>query len=345
MKRRSFVQLLGTSALAPILPVAASSTSTITKPEQLREGDTVGIVSPAAPLYESRDVQIMVESMEALGLNVNLSEYVTERHGYFAGTDERRAEEFNRMVHDDDIRAIVLARGGWGSSRILPHVDYDAIRDHPKIIVGYSDVTALLLSIHAATGLVTFHGPVGASPWNHFTADHFRSILFRREAPTLHNPESADDTLVPVDHRIRTIRSGAAEGRLVGGNLTLITSLLGTGHLPSWEDALLFTEDIGEAVYRIDRMLTQLGLSGVLDGIGGFIFGTCEECTPERRVSGFTLEDVLDQHIAPLDVPAWSGALIGHQDKKFTVPIGVRAAIDADAGTIRLLEPGVRSAP
>jgi muramoyltetrapeptide carboxypeptidase len=284
----------------------------------------------------------MVESMEALGLNVKLGKYVTERYGYLAGGDRKRAEDVNRMIRDDTVQALLLTTGGWGSSRILPFLDYEAIRSNPKVIVGYSDVTALLLGIHAKTGLVTYHGPNGTSPWNSFTVDHFRSVLFEGEALTMSNPKGAEDTLVPVDHRIRTIRSGTVEGRLLGGNLTVLTRLIGTDYLPEWDDAILFTEDIREDVYRIDRMLTQLKQTGILEAIRGFVFGTCKKCDAERRIGGFTLEDVFDQHIAPLDIPAWSGAMIGHLEKKFTVPIGIRAAIDADRGTITLLEPAVR---
>lgn len=343
MNRRQFARLLGTGALASVLPTLTSPRpASVVKPKGLRKGDAVGLVSPSAPVYEPRTVQIMVESMEALGLKPTLGKHVTDRYGYLAGGDEKRAADFNRMVRDDAIRAIVLTTGGWGSSRLLPLLDYDAIRANPKIIVGFSDVTALLLGIHAKTGLVTYHGPNGASTWNPFAVEHFRSVLFAGNTLTMRNPQTAEDTLVPVDHRIRTIRSGTARGRLLGGNLTVLTRLLGTEYLPDWTDAIFFTEDIREDVYRIDRMLTQLKLTGMLDAVRGFVFGTCKKCTAEARISGFTLEDVFDQHIAPLDIPAWSGAMIGHLEKKFTVPIGVEAAIDADRGTITLLEPPVR---
>jgi len=343
MTRRRFLHLLGTGTLSSLLPAPAfAQAPSVVKPERLQKGDTIGLVSPAAPIYEPRRLQIMIESMKALGLTPKLGEHVTERHGYLAGEDEKRAEDFNRMIRDDTVRGIVLTTGGWGASRILPFLDYDAIRENPKVIVGYSDVTTLLLAIHAKTGLVTYHGPNGDSPWNSFTAEHFRAVLFEGSALTMSNPQDAGDTLVPVDHRIRTIQSGTAEGTLLGGNLTVLTRLLGTEYVPDWHDAIFFTEDIREGVYRIDRMLTQLKLAGILDGIRGFVFGTCKECTPESPVGGFTLEDVFDQHIAPLGVPAWSGAMIGHLEKKFTVPLGVEASIDADRGTITLLEPAVR---
>ena len=343
MNRRSFLRLLGTGALTSFLsPAAPFRSSSVVKPNRLREGDKVGLVSPAAPIHKPRELQIMVESMEALGLDPQLGTHVTDRYGYLAGGDRKRAEDFNRMIRDEDIRGIFLARGGWGSSRILPLLDYEAIRAHPKIIVGYSDGTALLLGIHAKTGLVTYHGPNGASSWNSFTVDHLRSVLFEGEAITMRNPQTAADTLVPEKHRIRTIQSGTAEGRLVGGNLTVLTRLIGTGYLPDWEDAIFFTEDVGEDVYRIDRMLTQLKLMDALEAVRGFVFGTCKKCDPRRLIGGFTLEDVFDQHIGPFDMPAWSGAMIGHLEKKFTVPIGARASIDADRGTITLLEPAVR---
>lgn len=342
MNRRSFFRLLGAGALSTFLSRQSFSQSPVGRPERLRKGDTVGLVSPAAPIYEPREIQIMVESMNALGLDVKMGKFVTERNGYLAGEDQKRAEDFNRMIRDDEVRAVLLTTGGWGSSRILPFLDFDAIRSNPKIIVGYSDVTALLLSIYAETGLVTFHGPNGTSPWNHFTADQFRSVLMEGRAVTMRNPQKAEDTLVPVDHRIRTIRPGTVTGRLIGGNLTILTSLIGTGYLPAWEEALLFTEDIHEDVYRIDRMLTQMKLVGILESISGFIFGTCNDCDPEGRISGFTLEDVFDQHIAPLEVPAFSGAMIGHLEKKFTVPIGVEATMDAKKGTLTLQRPAVR---
>lgn len=342
MNRRAFLRLLGAGALSSVLPSPGEARSPVERPKQLNEGDTVGLVSPARPVYKPRELQIMVESMSALGLDVKMGTHVTERNGYLAGEDRKRADDFNRMIRDDDVRAILLTTGGWGSSRVLPFLDYDAIRSNPKIIVGYSDVTALLLGIHAKTGLVTFHGPNGTSPWNRFTANHFRSVLFEARAMTMRNPQKAENTLVPVDHRVRTIQPGIAEGRLIGGNLTVLTSLIGTGYLPEWDQSLLFTEDIHEEVYRIDRMLTQMKLAGILDAIRGFVFGTCEGCDPQGRISGFTLEDIFDQHIASLKVPAFSGSMIGHLEKKFTVPIGVEAVMDAGKGTLTLSKPAVR---
>jgi len=341
MDRRHFLNVLGVGALSPLLPTQVSTSSSIIKPKRLSEGDTVALVSPAAPIYETTTLQVMVESLEALELNVKLGEHITERYGYLAGSDQQRAEDFNRMVRDPEIKAIVATTGGWGCSRILPFIDYEAVRAHPKIIVGYSDVTALLLAIHARTGLVTFHGPNGASEWNHFSADYFQSILFGGEAIAMSNPVEIEDTLVQIENRIRTINPGTARGRLLGGNLTIISTMMGAGLLPDWDGAILFTEDVNEEVYRVDRMLTQLKLAGVLDQVSGFVFGKCTDCDPGQGYGGFTLEDVMNTHIKPLDVPAWSGAMIGHLDKKFTVPIGVQAEINAGLGLIRMTEPAV----
>ena len=206
--------------------------------------------------------------------------------------------------------------------------------------MGYSDVTALLLGIHAKTGLVTFHGPY---PLKHkFSAAYMKRVLFDAEAAHMENPTDIDDDeTVQIEDRIQTITPGKARGRILGGNATVLTTIIGSEYLPDWSNSILFLEDVNEAVYRIDRMLTQLKLAGVLDQINGFVFGRCTECPPGDGYGSLTLEEVLRDHIEPLGVPAWRGTMIGHIDKQFTIPLGVEVEIDAEAGTIEMLEPGV----
>jgi muramoyltetrapeptide carboxypeptidase len=232
-------------------------------------------------------------------------------------------------------------KGGWGCGRILPLLDYDVIRKNPKVLIGYSDITALLLGIHAQTGLVTFHGPIGLDPWNAFTVNYFRKVIMDGEAVTLQNLTEVGDHLTQVENRVQTIVPGEATGVLKGGCLSIISSLLGTEYVPAWKECILFVEDINEEIYRVDRMLTHLRLAGVLRQVKGFIFGNCTDCQPGEGYGSLTLEQVLDDHIKPLGIPAWYGAMFGHIPMKFTMPVGTAAQVDAEKGTIQLLEPAV----
>ena len=343
--RKDFLKVLGLSAFTPFFNNAVAGLARpqdTVKPKRLKNGDTVGIVSPAAPVYGKEKIEIMQESMEALGFNVVISDHVNDQWGYFAGEDELRAEEVNKMFADTNIDGIVCARGGWGCSRILPYLDYEMIAQNPKVIIGYSDVTSLLLALYAKTGLVTFHGPVGTSEWKDFSVNYFKSILMEGGKVEMTNPQKVEDTLTQIDDRVTTIRKGTAQGPLLGGNLTVLTTIIGSDFLPEWDDAILFLEDVNEGIYRVDRMLTQMKLAGILDQLNGFVFGKCTECGPGSGYGSFTMDQVFDHHIEPLNIPAWSGAMIGHISEKFTVPIGIQARIDAAKGTIKMLEPAVQ---
>ncbi len=342
--RRSFIKtsMLGVSVASGIAEKHwADESKAIMKPKALAAGDTIGLVSPAGITYETVRLDIIEETLDVLGLKMKLGEHVMDRWGYFAGTDENRAADLNRMFADDAVDGIFALHGGWGSARVLDHLDYDVIQQNPKVFLGYSDITALLLAMYARTGLVTFHGPNGNSIWNTFSADYLKELVFNGAQVRYSNPVDEADSLAPVAYRTRTIHGGKASGRLVGGNLTVLTAILGSNALPDWENHILFLEDIGEAVYRVDRMMTQLKLAGVLDKISGFVFGACTDCKADSGYSSFTLNEVIDQHIKPLGIPAYTGAMIGHIKNKFTIPVGVSAEVDADRGTIRLLEAAV----
>lgn len=358
--RRHFLRTaaLGAPLAAPLFGASAAlaaepstsepSTATdaparrIVKPPRLKPGDTVGLVAPAGTVYEQGTVDRAAERVEALGLKAEVGRHVLDRYGYLAGRDENRAADLNTFFRDDAVDAILCLRGGWGCARLLPHLDMDAVRANPKLLVGYSDVTALLLACYAQAGLVTVHGPTGVSTWNTFSVDHFRRLLFDAEAFAFENPVRTDDRLVQTRDRTTTIVPGKGRGRLVGGNLTVLSALVGTPYMPSFDGHILFLEDIGESVYRIDRMLTQLALAGLLDGLAGFVFGKCTDCEAGSGAYGsLTFEEVLKDHLAPRGIPSYEGAMIGHITDKFSVPLGVEAEIDADAGTITLLESAV----
>src|SRR5258708_846154 len=328
MTRRSFVESVAIASLATQIPgrrvsAAAAAPATI-KPRRLAAGDTVALVAPANATFNTVELQIARESLEALGLKVRVSEHLLARHGYLAGADQARADDINKAFTDKSVAAVHAIRGGWGSARLLPYLDYDAIRRNPKVLIGYSDITALLLSIHAKTGLVTFHGPIGLGRWDPYSLEYYKRVLFNGEQVTYTNKQGISperNSLTQVEFRTQTITPGKARGILLGGNLTVLTTILGSPYLPEWEDAILFCEDVREDLYRVDRMLTQLKLAGVLGKIKGFVFGGCSECGPgDGNYGALTLEEIFTDHIKPLGVPAWQGALIGHPQPQWPLP-------------------------
>ncbi|TFI57033.1 LD-carboxypeptidase [Sphingomonas parva] len=341
--RRTALQALGALAGAAVLPLApAAAASATRKPPRLRAGDTVGLVEPAGFTDDEFDLKLVLETVSAMGLVPKPAPHLAQRYGYLAGRDQERAADLNAMFADDTVRAIFAVRGGWGCARILPYLDFDRIRANPKLLIGFSDITALHMALAARAGFTTIHGPNAASSWGKLSWDAFRSLAFDGGTPLYRNPEASDDRLVQRGGRIRTFRGGKASGRLLGGNLTVLTALMGTPYLPDFSGAILFLEDTDEAEYRIDRMLTQLSLAGVLRKVAGVVFGQCTDCRSSGpSYGGFTLSEVLKQHLEPLGVPAFQGALIGHVANQFSIPVGIRAEIDADAGTIRILEPAV----
>lgn len=312
------------------------------KPPRLRPGDMVGLIEPAGFTDDAFDLDLVREAILAMGLTPRDAPHLAQRHGYLAGKDADRAADINAMYADPTVKALFAVRGGWGCARLLPYLDFATIRAHPKLLVGFSDITALHLAFAAKAGFTTIHGPNAASSWGKLSWDAFRAVAFDGGTPTFANPLGTEDRLVQRSGRIRTFRSGVARGRLLGGNLTVLAALMGTGWLPDFTGAILFIEDIDEAPYRIDRMLTQLALGGVLGKLAGVVFGQCNGCTAAGpSYGGFTLSEVLQQHLEPLGVPAFQGALFGHVANQFSLPVGVQAEIDAGAGTIRLLEAGV----
>ena len=342
MDRRGFIRNAALAALLPSLGgmgTANAATRRRLLPLPLNKGDTVGLVSPSSATDDSFNLQLAREAMEALGFKVKTGAHFAERRGHLAGTDAERAGDLNAMFADPSVKAIVCTRGGSGAARLLPLLDYDAIRRNPKVLLGYSDITALHNAIHAKTGLVTFHGPIGSGSWNAFNVDQFQRVLLNRELVEFRNKVDAGDELVPRRNRTITITGGKARGELVGGNLTVLTALAGSPYLPDFSGKILFLEDVSEAPYRVDRMFSTLKLMGALDKVAGVIFGECTDCKPGDGYGSLTLEQIFDDHIRPLKVPAYRGAMIGHIREQFIVPVGGKVELDADAGTFRMLEP------
>jgi len=342
--RRQVLQLLGAGLVASRAPIANAvglASGSALKPPRLKTGDTVGLINPAGATFHLDDVAIASETLAALGLRIKTGEHLLDRYGYLAGSDKARASDINDMFADENVTAILTLRGGWGCNRLLHLLDYKLIAKNPKILMGYSDITSLLLALNEKTGLVTFHGPVGISAWNKYSTNFVEKLLFNAEVFSMENPVGTGDNLTRVKDRVLTITGGKVKGKLLGGNLSVLTAMVGSDYLPDFKDNILFLEEVGEDIYRVDRMLTQLSLSGILGRISGFIFGKCSDCGPGKGYGSLTLEEVLDDHIKPLGIPAWYGSMIGHIENKFTIPLGIETEIDADIGKISLLEPAV----
>ena len=345
MHRRHFLGSAALAATSLMLPWVGGAQAFAAPPRRrllplaLNPGDTIGLVSPSAATDEPLDLQLAQEAMEALGLKVKVGSHLGARRGHLAGSDAERAGDLNAMFADREVKAIVCARGGSGAARLLPLLDYAAIRRHPKILLGYSDITALHNALLSQAGLVSFHGPIGIGSWNSFNADQFRRVFFQREQMEYRNSAVKGDELVQRRNRTVTITGGKAQGELVGGNLSVLVALAGSPYLPDFRGKILFLEDVSEAPYRIDRMLSTLRLMGALDQVAGVIFGECTECDPGNGYGSLTLPQIFDDYFKPLKVPAYRGAMIGHIRQQFIVPVGGRVEMDADAGTFRMLEP------
>jgi muramoyltetrapeptide carboxypeptidase len=339
LNRRDFARLSVVAAAAPLITAAASKPPVI-KPKRLSPGDTVGLVLPATAAFEADEIQFAKEQMEAIGFKVVIGPHAFDKWGYFAGRDKDRADDINRMFADATVNGVVCYTGGWGSPRVLPYLDYELIKRKPKVLIGYSDITALLNAVHKKSGLITFHGPVGGSTFDPFTLENFRRVVMTAEpAGLLPTPQKKPNELIDRTNRILKLTSGKATGPLIGGNLTMIATLMGTPYQPDTTNAIVFLEDVHEEPYRIDRMLTTLALGGLFDQAAGIIFGRCSDCGVKGP--SLSLEEILRDRFGSLPIPAISGLSFGHIEQKLVLPIGARATLDADAGTLRVEEGAV----
>jgi muramoyltetrapeptide carboxypeptidase len=340
LNRRTVMAGLAACATAWAAPgYPARKPSTMRKPARLRAGDTLGLVAPAGFVADRFGIDAIVETVHAMGLVPKLAKHLTAREGYLAGDDRARAADFQGMFADRSVAAVMSVRGGWGSARILPFLDFGVIAANPKLFAGFSDNTALHLAIAARCGFPTIHSPNASATWHDASWQSFRALAFEAATPTIEVPVNPAGMLTRSGSRVRTFRGGKASGRLLGGNLTVLSALVGTPYLPDLSGAILFLEDTNEAEYRIDRMLTQLAQSGVLGKVAGVVFGQCTSCVErEAGYGNFTIYEVMDRAFGQLGVPAFQGAQFGHIAAQASIPEGVMAEIDADAGTIRLLE-------
>jgi len=297
------------------------------KGPRLNPGDTIGLVGPSSTSDEAI-LEYSRSNITSLGLKIREGKHLLDAYGYLAGTDRARAADINAMFADKQVKSIIAMRGGWGSARILRYLDWNIIRANPKLLIGYSDVTAIHLAIAAhGSGFPTIHGPNAANTWSDVPKESFEALAMKGGTPVLPS----------VGHQM--IAPGKARGKLLGGNLSVLAALVGSRWMPDMRGAILFLEDVNEAEYRIDRMMTHLREAGILQQISGFVFGSCRGCSHrDLEYKGFPIISILQQHIAPLGIPAFSGANFGHIAGQLCLPMGALTEIDAGAGTISPLE-------
>lgn len=312
------------------------------RPKRLERGDKVALVSPASNVTDLMDVYRAQEICDKLGLKTILPKSIVKTaSGYKTRSADERINELHQAFLDKSVKAIFCIRGGFGSAELLDKLDYDLIKRNPKIISGYSDITALLTGINKNTGLVTFHSPVMLSKFDEVTFNSFQNMLFNSSAfGEIKNPVSGD---IRKDNPTITINEGKAKGELVGGNLSLITSLIGTPYQIETDGKILFIEDVGEAPYRLERMLTQMRMAGMLDKLKGVVIGKCDECSAGESQSSWDRSEleVYNYIFASMNYPVFYGLLFGHTSTQFTIPIGIEAEIYSENGSLNILESAV----
>lgn len=300
------------------------TTLPILRPNVLRPGDAVALVSPAGPVPADK-IETAVQVLKSWGLQPRVYPHALDRHAFFAGTDEDRLADLNAALADPQIRGIFCNRGGYGMQRIVQQLDFAAVRRDPKLVIGFSDITALHTALWTQAGLVSVHGPVSTQleRGDDFTRS-IRDALMSTEAVRI-EADAAEATF-----SVRT--TGRAQGLLLGGNLSILCTSIGTSFMPDLRGAILLLEDVGEAAYRVDRMLTQLGNCGILQSLAGIAIGQFSE--PSGMKGSISPSDVLRERLCGLGIPVLGGLSIGHEQKNIAVPLGCEATLDVEAGTL-----------
>jgi muramoyltetrapeptide carboxypeptidase len=342
------------SGCATLPATATPPELTTVKPPKLKAGSTVGLIAPSG-VIDQIILDRCISNLQSLGFNVRPSKNILARWGGYAGTIEQRVNDFHEMYFDNQISAIWTARGGSGCAGLLPFLQYERIRANPKILIGFSDITALHLALQARAGLVTFHGPGAGATMAPFSVAQMREALMEsaNERIIYLAPEQLARAPTEPEFSYRNLSDGVAQGRLVGGNLSIVASVVGTPFLPSLKNKLLFLEEVREAPYRIDRLLHQLAQNanaGLITnhatpfaGIAGAALGVFSRCNPPDSDPSLTLNEVIDHHFSNSSAPAAYGFSFGHITPQITLPLGINAKLDTNAKTITLLESAVQN--
>ena len=348
MKRRNFIKTISTASVAAVVTnptialVKNSQSKKMIKPARLKNGDIIGLVTPGSYITE-QEKEESINNLRSLGFNVTYSDKLMQKNGYFSATDEERAADLNEMFKRKDIQGIMCARGGYGCARILPYLDYELIENNPKPLIGFSDATALQYAILKNSGLITFHGPVSISTFSSFSNNNFRNVLLNpSDELELENSKTGNNF---NPYGIKVISDGIAEGELVGGNLSIVVSLIGTEFDVDFSNKIVFLEEFVEEPYRIDRMLTQMIQAGKFENVSGVALGVFKLCEPDKTnpafKDSFSLMEVLEDRLGKLGIPVVYGLSFGHVSDKFTLPFGIKAELNSETKQIKLLESGV----
>jgi muramoyltetrapeptide carboxypeptidase len=341
MNRRTFTKsgiIVGSGLLTSTNNLLHGSKSEVTKtiiPSGLKTGDKIGVIAPSSRLKQEQ-IETIVKQIEGFGMVPVLSKHIAAHNGYLAGKDEERASDINEMFADTSVKAIWCGRGGYGSTRILHMLDYNTIKKNPKPFIGYSDISAYHIAMYQMTGLITFHGPIPSSMMKGHTLDEFQKLFFQN---------------MPVDYdfkkmtlvgdttnydKLETLRPGIVKGRLMGGNLTVVSSMAGMTYEPDFKDTIAFFEDIEEQPYRIDRMLTQLIHGCNLGKAKGILLGQFTNCQAKDPETSFTLIETLKDRLLPLGIPILAGTPFGHVPDNLTIPVGAEAILDASNHRLKI---------
>lgn len=351
MQRRDFMcastgALLGTLLPACALPTNNTKNATLPiekiKPQKLKSGDTVGLIAPGFAITQEK-LKETINNIKALGLVPFYTDRIIGNYGYLSNSDEERLADLHEHFSNPNIKGIICARGGYGCTRILADIDYQLIKNNPKVLIGFSDITALLNAICQRTGLVAFHGPVGATLNPQYSVTHFKEILMSAKATHTISLCEEDTEKVDTDPAFEryTITPGVVKGELCGGNLSLLTAMAGTPDTVDFTNKIVVIEDVGEKPYRIDRMLTQLIENKTFTKAKAILLGVFYDCNPAGTTRNFTLKEVILDRILPLGLPAAYGFSFGHIDNNATLPFGSMVEVDTKNLTITLLEKSV----
>lgn len=306
--------------------------------KRLQYGDTIGFIAPSGAVRTEGTIERAVKETERMGFKVKVGESCGKAYGYLSGTDEVRARDLNRMFLDDEVDAIFCLKGGYGTMRILDKIDYEAVAAHPKIFVGYSDITALHIAFLEKSNLATFHAPMPVSCWADGALDEVTAASFFNALMTA---KPVGEIVNPPEYPRQCLVGGSCEGQLVGGNLTLIAHTLGTPYELNTKGRILFIEDVGEYTYSIDRMLTHLRLAGKFEDCAGVVFGDFKRCETEYSDFGFNLREVIEDVVVPCGKPIFMGLQSGHCTPKLTLPLGVSCRMNAAECSLTVVENAV----
>jgi len=348
VKRRNFIKTISAASVAATAfpksfsDKSDSRTKSLIKPARLKLGDTIALVTPGSYITD-QEKEESINNLRSLGFNVTYSDRMMQKNGYFSSTDKERAADLIEMFERKDVQGIMCARGGYGCARILPFLDYEVIENNSKPLIGFSDVTAIQYAIYKNSNLITFHGPVSISTFSRFSTENFQNVLMNpTEELVLKNSTTANNY---NPYGTTVISEGTAEGELIGGNLSIAVSLIGTEYDIDYSGKIIFLEEFIEEPYRIDRMLTQMIQAGKFEDAKGIALGVFKLCEPSKTnpsfADSYTLMEVLKDRLGNLGIPVIYGLSFGHVVDKFTIPFGVRAELNTKSQELKLLEPAV----